>query len=229
MKPCSLDAWKRAVAEASDPGVQRLQLLLPGMEAEFQAEFHAESHVSAELPDLSVDEAWARNLGRALRVSTESTKSGTDATDATVSATLPGFAGLERKRPVLQSLRASRASAERVDAVDSVDSVDSVDAWVCPGPGQELVQRKMPLPLLRPETVEIQVTHCGLCGSDVHLIDGSWACLFCSAQMLLYLLACPFHSQDGSSRIPKLSSKSQVTGVTPLCILKSVVMRSSVL
>lgn len=49
-----------------------------------------------------------------------------------------------------------------------------VNAWAALQPGHELTTFSYMSPPLRPMDVEIQVSHCGLCSSDLHLIDGNW-------------------------------------------------------
>ncbi len=49
-----------------------------------------------------------------------------------------------------------------------------VTAWAAAQRQRELMTLSYRSPLLRPMDVEIQVTHCGLCSSDLHLIDGHW-------------------------------------------------------
>lgn len=74
-----------------------------------------------------------------------------------------GCALRQKESKVLPILRMSGASAE-----------EQTLAWVCPGPGKELEMATVALPPLLAHMVEIKVTHCGLCGSDLHLIDGEW-------------------------------------------------------
>ena len=50
----------------------------------------------------------------------------------------------------------------------------SVSAWAAARCASELIPFGYPSPSLKPMDVEIQVTHCGLCSSDLHLIDGHW-------------------------------------------------------
>lgn len=49
-----------------------------------------------------------------------------------------------------------------------------VTAWAAAQRKRELMTLSYRSPPLRPMDVEIQVTHCGLCSSDLHLIDGHW-------------------------------------------------------
>jgi uncharacterized zinc-type alcohol dehydrogenase-like protein len=49
-----------------------------------------------------------------------------------------------------------------------------VTAWAAAQSQRELMTLSYQSPPLKPMDVEIQVTHCGLCSSDLHLIDGHW-------------------------------------------------------
>jgi uncharacterized zinc-type alcohol dehydrogenase-like protein len=50
----------------------------------------------------------------------------------------------------------------------------TVNAWVAVQCRSELTRFSYLSPPLKPMDVEIRVTHCGLCSSDLHLIDGHW-------------------------------------------------------
>ena len=45
----------------------------------------------------------------------------------------------------------------------------TINAYASLGPGQKMVPYTFEAPPLPPTGVEVKVTHCGLCGSDVHL------------------------------------------------------------
>ncbi len=49
-----------------------------------------------------------------------------------------------------------------------------VDAWVVPGVGKPLVRQQIDLGPIGPEEVEIEVDHCGLCHSDLSLLQDDW-------------------------------------------------------
>ena len=42
-------------------------------------------------------------------------------------------------------------------------------AYVCPAKGEKLVLQDITLPPLGATQVEIDVTHCGLCHTDIHM------------------------------------------------------------
>lgn len=46
--------------------------------------------------------------------------------------------------------------------------------WVCPSKGAHLELRDIELPPLRPHEVQIEITHCGLCHTDIHMRDNDW-------------------------------------------------------
>jgi len=48
---------------------------------------------------------------------------------------------------------------------------DQLKGWVCSGKGQTLKLDELPLKPFTEDDVEIRVTHCGVCGTDVHAID----------------------------------------------------------
>src|SRR4051794_28485157 len=50
----------------------------------------------------------------------------------------------------------------------------AVDAWVASGPKQKLVRQQIDLGPLGPEEVEVQVEHCGLCHSDLSVLNNEW-------------------------------------------------------
>jgi len=48
-------------------------------------------------------------------------------------------------------------------------------AFAAPAPKQALVPHEYEPRALRPQDVEIEISHCGVCHSDIHLIDNDWA------------------------------------------------------
>ncbi|KAI9498571.1 chaperonin 10-like protein [Zychaea mexicana] len=46
--------------------------------------------------------------------------------------------------------------------------------WVCNGKGQPLEWRELSLKKFEDDDLEIDVTHCGICGSDIHTLDSGW-------------------------------------------------------
>ncbi len=50
-----------------------------------------------------------------------------------------------------------------------------IDAWVAPAAKQKLVRKQIDLGPLGPEEVEVQVEHCGLCHSDLSVLNDDWA------------------------------------------------------
>lgn len=47
-------------------------------------------------------------------------------------------------------------------------------AWATPGAGEPLAETTLTAGALPADEVEVRVTHCGICHSDVHLIDDNW-------------------------------------------------------
>ncbi|KAF7721735.1 hypothetical protein EC973_004173 [Apophysomyces ossiformis] len=53
-------------------------------------------------------------------------------------------------------------------------SADTFHGWACSGKGEPLEWRELPLKTFDDDTVEMDVTHCGICGSDLHTMDSGW-------------------------------------------------------
>ncbi|KAI8329846.1 chaperonin 10-like protein [Chlamydoabsidia padenii] len=53
-------------------------------------------------------------------------------------------------------------------------SENTFHGWACTGKNEPLVWSEMPLKQFDATTVEINITHCGVCGSDVHTMDSGW-------------------------------------------------------
>jgi uncharacterized zinc-type alcohol dehydrogenase-like protein len=49
-----------------------------------------------------------------------------------------------------------------------------IDAWVAPTAKSKLVRQQVELGPLGPEDVEVQVEHCGLCHSDLSVLNNDW-------------------------------------------------------
>ncbi|MEM7159778.1 MAG: NAD(P)-dependent alcohol dehydrogenase [Myxococcota bacterium] len=49
-----------------------------------------------------------------------------------------------------------------------------VSAWAAMAAGASLQRHRVTLPSLGDSQVEVEVTHCGICRSDVHLVDDDW-------------------------------------------------------
>ena len=49
-----------------------------------------------------------------------------------------------------------------------------IDAWVATAAKQKLVKQQIDLGPLGPEEVEVEVEHCGLCHSDVSMLNNEW-------------------------------------------------------
>ncbi len=47
-------------------------------------------------------------------------------------------------------------------------------AWVCPEKGAKLVLQDIELDALQPHEVQVDITHCGLCHTDIHMRDNDW-------------------------------------------------------
>ncbi|KAI8365267.1 chaperonin 10-like protein [Radiomyces spectabilis] len=53
-------------------------------------------------------------------------------------------------------------------------STDTFHGWACPGKDQPLEWKELPLKAFDDDSVEMNVTHCGICGSDIHTMDSGW-------------------------------------------------------
>ncbi|KXN72072.1 putative mannitol dehydrogenase [Conidiobolus coronatus NRRL 28638] len=51
---------------------------------------------------------------------------------------------------------------------------DQIKAWACPGKGEKIVPYTYKARPLGEEDVEVQISHCGICGSDIHTMDSGW-------------------------------------------------------
>lgn len=47
-------------------------------------------------------------------------------------------------------------------------------AWVCEEKGKDLVLKDIELDELQPHEVQVKITHCGLCHTDIHMRDNDW-------------------------------------------------------
>ena len=52
--------------------------------------------------------------------------------------------------------------------------MSTVSAWVATAPKEKFVQQQIDLGPLDPENVEVQVEHCGLCHSDLSVLNNDW-------------------------------------------------------
>jgi alcohol/geraniol dehydrogenase (NADP+) len=48
------------------------------------------------------------------------------------------------------------------------------EAYVCNAKGEDLVLQEIVLPPLNATMVELDITHCGLCHTDIHMRDNDW-------------------------------------------------------
>jgi uncharacterized zinc-type alcohol dehydrogenase-like protein len=62
-------------------------------------------------------------------------------------------------------------------AADAGAAPRTIQSWAAPAASAPLEPHTFEAPALGPHGVEVKVSHCGLCGSDVHLIhaDGGYA------------------------------------------------------
>ncbi|OZJ01719.1 hypothetical protein BZG36_05179 [Bifiguratus adelaidae] len=49
-----------------------------------------------------------------------------------------------------------------------------LNGYACPGKGQPLKLTSLPLKTFTENDVDIDITHCGICGSDIHTMDEGW-------------------------------------------------------
>lgn len=50
----------------------------------------------------------------------------------------------------------------------------SIHAYAAQSPGALLAAHTEPMKSLEPYSIDVQITHCGICHSDIHLIDNDW-------------------------------------------------------
>ena len=50
---------------------------------------------------------------------------------------------------------------------------NTFNAWACEGKGKPLVEMQLPLKPWDEDSIELKITHCGICGSDVHTLGKS--------------------------------------------------------
>ncbi|ORY94376.1 chaperonin 10-like protein [Syncephalastrum racemosum] len=53
-------------------------------------------------------------------------------------------------------------------------STDTFHGWACTGKDEPLQWQELPLKAFDADTVEMKVSHCGICGSDLHTMDSGW-------------------------------------------------------
>ncbi|CAO3619772.1 unnamed protein product [Cunninghamella blakesleeana] len=53
-------------------------------------------------------------------------------------------------------------------------SSDTFHGWVTSGRGEPLEWKEMPLKQWEDEDIEMNISHCGICGSDIHTMDSGW-------------------------------------------------------
>ncbi|KAG1468175.1 hypothetical protein G6F56_003993 [Rhizopus delemar] len=46
--------------------------------------------------------------------------------------------------------------------------------WTCTGKGKLLTQMEHPMRPWDENSIELEITHCGICGSDIHTLDSGW-------------------------------------------------------
>jgi len=54
----------------------------------------------------------------------------------------------------------------------------TINAWTCSAPNEKLEKQTITLPPLQSDEVEIKVLYCGICHSDLHILDGHWQTIF---------------------------------------------------
>jgi len=64
-------------------------------------------------------------------------------------------------------------TATRV-APSEITTASTIDGYAAHGPKSRLEPYRFESRALRPSEVEIQVSHCGICHSDLHLLDNEW-------------------------------------------------------
>jgi D-arabinose 1-dehydrogenase-like Zn-dependent alcohol dehydrogenase len=51
---------------------------------------------------------------------------------------------------------------------------DQINAWACPGKGEKIAPFTYNARPLSEDDVEVQISHCGICYSDIHVINSEW-------------------------------------------------------
>lgn len=51
---------------------------------------------------------------------------------------------------------------------------DTLNGWACFGKGQELVKAEFPLTKFDNDSVDVDIICCGICGTDIHVLDSGW-------------------------------------------------------
>ncbi|KAG1052759.1 hypothetical protein G6F43_005114 [Rhizopus delemar] len=51
---------------------------------------------------------------------------------------------------------------------------NTFNAWACEGKGKPLVEMQLPLKPWDEDSIELKITHCGICASDIHTLDSGW-------------------------------------------------------
>lgn len=81
-------------------------------------------------------------------------------------------------------------------------STDTFHAWACTGKDQPLVWQEFKLKQFEDDDIEMDVTNCGICGSDLHTMDSGWGptnypcvvghevCVFVNATLLGSMAKC---------------------------------------
>lgn len=52
--------------------------------------------------------------------------------------------------------------------------MSTIQAWVATAAGENLVRQQIDLGPLGAEDVEVMVEHCGMCHSDISVLDNDW-------------------------------------------------------
>ncbi|KAG2177400.1 hypothetical protein INT44_007911 [Umbelopsis vinacea] len=50
----------------------------------------------------------------------------------------------------------------------------NLNGWAATGKGKQLENMELPLKTFQDNDVDMKITHCGICGSDIHTIDSGW-------------------------------------------------------
>src|SRR5574337_1682341 len=66
------------------------------------------------------------------------------------------------------------AATARSGPGPATERMTRIQAWATPGRGAPLAPFEYERPPLGALDVEIEITHCGICRSDIHLIDDDW-------------------------------------------------------
>jgi hypothetical protein len=67
-------------------------------------------------------------------------------------------------------------------------SNDTFHGWAATGKGLPLQWTELALKEFDEDTIEMDISHCGICGSDIHTMDSGWYFLFFTIMVHLKMI-----------------------------------------